>query len=122
MKLIFFLLVWSALVFAEDSEGPPVPKDFELSKDKISEKYLAGAFLIYDCEEKHWVCVLKEDSDVCKENREKSIEKGERNLPCAPIGEFPTKKSCFQRQLYLSGQAHGFRFCLLDQYKKEELE
>lgn len=121
MKAIFFLLLLSALALAEEGD-PSIPKDFEMSKDKISEKYLAGAFLIYDCEEKHWVCVLKEDSDICKERREKAISTGEKNLPCAPIGEFPTKKSCFQRQLYLIGQAHGFRFCLLDQFKKEELE
>lgn len=107
---------------AKEDEGPAFPADYELKVDNISEKYVAGAFLIFDCEENHWVCVLKEYYDVCDEKRAKSKIGREKYLPCAPIGEFPTKKSCFQRQLYLTGQAHGSRFCLLDELKKEELE
>jgi hypothetical protein len=118
--ILFFLILAGA--FAQEKEGPGVPVDFVLKNDTISDKYFAGAFLIYDCDEKHWVCVLKEDFTKCSENREKSIGKREKHLPCAPIGEFPTKRSCFQRQLYLTGQAHGSRFCLLDELKKEELE
>lgn len=122
MKFIFFSLFILSTAFAEVSEEIPLPSDFEMKNDNISEKYLAGAFLIYDCEEKHWVCVLQEDYKVCESNREKAVKNKERQLPCAPIGEFPTKRSCFQRELYLAGQAHGHRFCLLDDIKKEELE
>ncbi len=99
-----------------------LPPDFEMRNDNISDKYLAGAFLVYDCEEKHWVCVLEEDYKICEEKRNESIKKKDRQLPCAPIGEFPTKKSCFQRELFMAGHAHGSRFCLLDEIKKEELE
>ena len=120
MKLIFLSLFLLATAFAV--EEIPLPADFEMKNDNISEKYLAGAFLIYDCEEKHWVCVLQEDYKACESKRKVSADKKERNLPCAPIGEFPSKRSCFQRQLYLSGHAHGYRFCLLDEIKKEELE
>ena len=103
-------------------EENQLPPDFEMKNDNISEKYLAGAFLIYDCEEKHWVCVLEEDYQVCEEKRKESVAKKDRQLSCAPIGEFPTKRSCFQRQLYMAGHAHGHRFCVLDEIKKEELE
>lgn len=121
MKAAFLsLLLVSALCLADEEEA--LPPDFEMKDDSISEKYIAGAFLIYDCEEGHWVCVLKEDYAACEESRVASIGKKERNLPCAPIGEFPTKRSCFQRELYLSGQAHGHRFCLLDEIKSEEPE
>ncbi|MES2525763.1 MAG: hypothetical protein V4598_01695 [Bdellovibrionota bacterium] len=99
-----------------------LPPDFEMKTDNISDKYFAGAFLIYDCEEKHWVCVLEENYRYCEEQRKESVQKKERQLPCAPIGEFPTKRSCFQRELFLAGHAHGNRFCLLDEIKKEELE
>ena len=122
MKALLFVILMSAFALAEEDEAASVPPDYEPRTDNISEKYFAGAFLIYDCEEKHWVCVLKEDFATCNEKRAKSISGREKQLPCAPIGEFPTKKSCFQRQLYLSGQAHGNRFCILDELKKEELE
>jgi len=122
MRFLLLLLLISGAVLAEEKEEDPLPSDFELKDDSISDKYFAGAFLIYDCEEKHWVCVLKEDYKECDEKREKSKKLREKHLPCAPIGEFPTKRSCFQRQLYLTGQAHGSRFCLLDELKKEELE
>lgn len=111
-----------SIVSKESDEEIPLPPDFEMKTDNISGKYLAGAFLVYDCEEKHWVCVLEEDYKVCEDKRKESVGKKERQLPCAPIGEFPTKRSCFQRELYMAGQAHGHRFCLLDEIKKEELE
>ncbi len=122
MKILILLLAIASGVNAEEEVVNPMPVDFEQKTDSISDKYTAGAFLIYDCEEKHWVCVLNEDYKICDEKREKSIKAREKFLPCAPIGEFPTKRSCFQRQLYLTGQAHGSRFCLLDELKKEELE
>lgn len=111
-----------ALAFARADDGSDAPPDFRMNEDRIADAYWAGAFLMYDCEEGHWVCVLKEDYKVCEEKREKAKLNKEKNLPCAPIGEFPTKRSCFQRELFLSGQAHGHRFCLLDELKREELE
>lgn len=123
MKFLLTLLLLSTTLLADDeSEVLDTPKDFNVVKDMIAEQYWAGAFLMYDCEEGHWVCVLKEDYKLCEENREKAKKAKEKFLPCAPIGEFPTKRSCFQRELYLTGQAHGHRFCLLDELKKEELE
>lgn len=120
MKALILILL-ATLAIAED-EVNQLPEDFVPNKDNISEKYYAGAFLIYDCEEMHFVCVLPEDHQTCVKNREEAIRKKEKNLPCAPIGEFPTKRSCFQRELYLVGQAHGNRFCLLDELKKEEID
>lgn len=120
MKILILLLTMS-VAFAEEVDKVE-PADFNPAADNISEKYFAGAFLIYDCEEGHFVCVYPEDYKACESKRAEAIKKKEKNLPCAPIGEFPTKRSCFQRDLYLAGQAHGRRFCLLDQLKKEELE
>ncbi len=120
---IFFLSLFFVFAHAYAEEAvTQLPSDFELKKDNISNKYFAGSFLIYDCEEKHWVCVLEEDYKICDDKRKESVQKKERKLSCAPIGELPTKRSCFQRVLFLSGQAHGHRFCLLDEIKKEELQ
>ena len=86
--------------------------------DIISENYETGAFLIYDCAEKHWVCVLETYYLSCEERR-KMDEKNSEEIfhSCAPIGKFPNKFSCFQRQLFLTTQNHGDRFCIKDSWK-----
>ncbi len=95
--------------------------DYDAKMDNISDKYVAGSHLIFDCEEGHWVCVLAEYSLECEEKRERAMKNGEKFLPCAHLGQLPSKRSCFQKSLYLTGQAHGKRFCLLDSRKKEEI-
>lgn len=91
--------------------------------DAISENYDAGSWLIYDCEEKHWTCVLESNYRECEEKRKKDF-----NLPnevyhsCAPIGQFPTKRSCFQRQLFMVSQNYGQRFCIKDSWKNKNIE
>lgn len=122
MKHFLFLFLLSTIVLAASEEESDTPADFSPTKDMIADRYWAGAYLMYDCEEGHWVCVLKEDFKSCEEKRAKATKAREKFLPCAPIGEFPTKRSCFQRELYLTGQAFGHRFCLLDELKKEEIE
>jgi hypothetical protein len=119
MKLLIVILFMTVAMAKEEER---LPEDFIKKNDTISDKYYAGAFLIYDCEEGHWVCVLPDDYSQCEKKRAESVAKKEKYLACAPIGEFPTKRSCFQRELYLTGQAHGHRFCLLDELKKEEAE
>lgn len=123
MKALFLLLLLGiTLVQSKAEEEKSTPDDFNPAADNISDKYYAGSWLIYDCQEGHWVCVLEEFYRSCEEDRKKSISAKEKHLPCAPVGEFPTKRSCFQRELYLTGHAHGHRFCLLDELKKEEIE
>jgi hypothetical protein len=125
MKFFLLSLLFHLFALASSdscAEEIPLLAHFEMKGDNITDKYFAGAFLIYDCKEKHWVCVLQEDYKDCEADRKKAQIKNERELPCAPIGEFPSKRSCFQRQLFLAGQAHGHRFCLLDDMKKQELK
>lgn len=117
MKFLFFLLISASAAFSETEEL--MPSDYDPKDDAVSEKYEAGAHLIFDCEEGHWACVLAEYSVECDDKREAAIKKGEAFLPCAHLGKLPSKRSCFQKSLYLTGQAHGTRFCLLDSRKKE---
>lgn len=81
--------------------------------DDISDKYQAGPYLIYDCLERHWVCVLESYYSLCHEQRKKDLDLVENDLfSCAPIGKFPNKISCFQRQLFLTTHHHGDTFCI----------
>lgn len=117
-KLTIFFLFISSLVYAVEKD----PAGFDPRKDVISEKYDAGAYLIYDCSEAHWTCVGESHFKMCEIERKQDLEDKKIDLRCAPIGSFPTKKSCFQRQLFMVGQNFGKRFCLNDEWKQKELE
>jgi hypothetical protein len=95
--------------------------EFDPQKDIISDDYTAGRFLIYNCEELRWVCVTESLFSSCHENRRSDSSK-KPSHSCAPIGEFPTKESCFQRQLFMVSQNHGKRFCVRDDWKEKNVE
>lgn len=91
-------------------------------EDAIADNYEAGPFLIYDCQEKHWVCVLESYYKECGKKRLKDGTDKRTHHSCAPIGEFPTKKSCFQRMLYMTTHNHGTRFCVKDEWKNKAVK
>lgn len=117
MNVLLILLIYSNLALSDD--GPKSLAGFDPKTDLIAHNYEAGAYLIYDCQEKHWVCVLESYYLECQKQRQlDNMSKSDFHL-CAPIEAFPTKKSCFQRQLFLTTQNHGTRFCIKDQWKSK---
>jgi hypothetical protein len=114
---IFFILLLLAQSWAFGLEVNP-HGDSEAGADLISDIYQAGPYLIYDCQEKHWVCVLESYHKDCQMKREKDLlDKEGLYHSCAPLGVLPTKKSCFQRQLFLTTHNYGTRFCIKDSWK-----
>jgi hypothetical protein len=120
IKLMLFSILLSALSFADS--GEKIVNGYDPKVDIISENYEAGPFLIYDCQEGHWTCVLESYYKDCEEKRAKDVHEKKLELSCAPIGELPNKKSCFQKQLFLVSQNHGTRFCIGDDWKQKEVE
>jgi hypothetical protein len=118
LSLIIF---WFCIGVSWADSTPKELAGFDPLVDIISENYEAGPFLIYDCVEGHWVCVLESYYRTCESQRAEDQLAKKLDLRCAPIGEFPTKKSCFQRQLYLTGQNQGTRFCIGDEWKQKEV-
>lgn len=121
MRYIFFFLLLPILVGA--NEGDKLLTGYDVKTDIIADNYEAGQFLIYDCDEKHWVCVLESYFKECEEKRQ-----NDKTLPdkithsCAPIGEFPNKRSCFQRQLFMTTHNYGPRFCIKDEWKTKAVD
>ena len=114
--LLFSLLFASFFIFGQDMNST----DPDPEKDMIGDNYDPGSFLIYVCEENHWLCVTEEFYAECGEKRKRDLASvDETKHSCAPIGGFPTKKSCFQRQLFLTTHNHGDRFCIKDQWKEK---
>ncbi len=118
ISLLFVLtLIHSTLA----DDGERVLAGFDPHTDLIAENYEAGAFLIYDCVEGHWTCVRDVFYKECEAKREEDRLMRSRFARCAPLGQLPTKKSCFQRQLFMTGHHHGTRFCILSPWKEKEI-
>jgi hypothetical protein len=61
---------------------------------KISRKYRAGQWLIFDCKDSHFVCADQEGHESCTETRKKLISENKKNLACAPLKMFKSLKEC----------------------------
>lgn len=118
MKWIFFLLLATSVM--ADS-GPKELEGYDAANDEVEEGSTAGAFLIYNCKDSHWACVISKNFDECREKRDEDLKGEKKVLRCAPIAEFPTKKSCFQRQLFMVSQAYANRVCISDIWKQREM-
>jgi hypothetical protein len=118
--MIFLYVIFLSFFLARADDQLQVKLTYDPLVDVISEKYEAGPYLIYDCQEKHWVCVLEPYFIACEDQRKMDsslIENAKHS--CAPIGKFPNKISCFQRQLFLTTHHHGDRFCIKDDWKQK---
>lgn len=120
IKLMLFCMLLAPHLLADDGEKEL--NDFDPKVDIISDKYEAGPFLIYDCKDKHYVCVLESYFKECGESRAKDIHDRKLELSCAPISEHLNKKSCFQKQLFMVSQNHGTKFCVGDDWKQKEID
>jgi hypothetical protein len=118
-KLMLFCMFFAPVLLADS--GEKVLNGYDAAVDVIAENYEAGPFLIYDCVEKHWTCVLESYYKDCQVRREKDIHEKKLDLSCAPIAGLNNKKSCFQKQLFMVSQNMGERFCIGDDWKQKEI-
>lgn len=119
-KLMLFSILMSSLACADS--GEKVLNDYDPKVDIISEDYEAGPFLIYDCAQKHWTCVLESYYKDCEKKRDEDIHLKKAEMSCAPVSVLPNKKSCFQKQLFLVSQNVGHRFCVGEDWKQKEID
>lgn len=118
MKWFILFLLFAQVGLAQESRAPMM----DPQEDIISDEYEAGPFLIYNCEKNHWVCVAQPYYLECQNKRLADDKKHGVYHSCAPIGEFPSKRSCFQRVLYLTSHNYGDRFCVKNQWKEKGVE
>ncbi len=78
---------------------------------ELSEKYNQGSFLIYDCKDSHWVCVVMEQFNDCKKQRDNEKENLLTEYSCAPLKEYSTKKDCFKAQKKLINSRDASLLC-----------
>ncbi len=104
-------------------DGPKILNGFDPKTDLIADNYEAGPFLLYDCMEGHWTCVTEEFYRECEKARESQLYAKDRiQFSCAPMAEFANKKSCFQRQLFLTTNNFGQGLCIRDEWKTRSIK
>jgi hypothetical protein len=102
LKLNLFLLIVSTSVHAQEvARG-----DYQ-----ISENYVAGEYLIYDCQREFFACVNLESNESCQVRRNNSIKLAEKKYPCAPLKKFNDKRECVLRNYSAIETAKLKRFC-----------
>lgn len=117
---VVFLLIFGSLT-ALGQVREKFLEEYDPYSDEISEEYSAGPYLIYDCQKKHYVCVLQENFESCELKKEKDLKSDSISHTCAPLGKLTTKKECFQKQLFMVSNNGGTPFCLKEEWKKREI-
>jgi hypothetical protein len=78
----------------------------------INKKYFRGSNLIYDCEKRHFACVIE---DNFKESETLQVEDRRNRVPqftCVPLLKFTTQKECFEKQMRAVETVVNRGFCL----------
>lgn len=79
---------------------------------RIDSKYRAGGYLIYDCEDQHFVCVDARGFDQCELDRQTSRERGRLILSCSPLKRFQTFELCLEEFYRLMHKASPKTICV----------
>ncbi len=78
------------------SENDP---NFNIIKSRaISKEYREGEYLIYDCENQHYVCVNRDSNKECENKHLKRIRENQSRFSCIPLKIFADEKTCFEFQ------------------------
>lgn len=103
MMNLIFLLILSVNAVAQDTASKVEKETDEATvyrqvRERISERYFKGSTLIYDCKERHYVCVDRLSAEDCHRWRDEALRKNRFSLECAPLKEFKTNQECVQDQ------------------------
>jgi hypothetical protein len=79
---------------------------------RISERYYRGRYLIYDCKDRHYVCVNLPSFYNCQEQRQKEIDEKTVLFSCAPLKQFKSQKECFDTNYALIHRVTNKSFCV----------
>lgn len=122
MKIFFMLfLLLSVKAHAQWQNSTKLVRGFDPRNDVISDDYIAGPFLIYNCKKGHWACVLEEYYTSCKEERAQDERENRTTSGCAPVAEFDVKFRCYQEQLRLVSNVDPAKLCVLTGWKEHSI-
>ncbi len=116
MKKLTLILLLLFFRFVVQSEVAPTVKNTSgefyknnIEKAVISSLYRRGEYLIYDCINKHFACVIGPHYERCRETGTKEIVY-DSNF-CLKIKEFQDQPSCFVAHEQFSDKSRMKFFC-----------
>lgn len=117
--LLSLILIFGLELSAQDGERVstrPEVSEEELRNEvllpRIDLKYRSGGYLIYDCEDQHFVCVDARGFGQCDVDRQESRERGRLILSCSPLKRFQSFELCLEELYRLMHQSTHKSICL----------
>ena len=68
---------------------------------QISENFVEGSYLIYDCDKLFYACVSSSGFEFCQARRKLSEFERRPSLSCAPLAKFDSIKNCQKKQIQM---------------------
>ncbi len=91
--------------------------DILLQDPQLSEKYERGRYLVYDCEDQHWVCTGKFEYERCQESRSYSRGHNEAHFSCAFVKIYKNEALCIEKQRDFIHLNMATVFCVNHQFE-----
>jgi hypothetical protein len=90
---------------------------FDDSRTVLSNKWISGPTLVYDCQDGHWVCAMTDLARECDDKRLRELRVGKHFLTCFSAQTFPTPGECEAEQRRLTSSGGYPRPCLHPQVR-----
>lgn len=130
--LILFPIIFAALIQWSSSAWSISKEEFEEYKNQdiheyldtgermyqrrvgppINKKYFRGSNLIYDCEKRHFACVIEDNFIECEKLKNLEEDNKQAQYTCVPLKKYTTQKECFKNQMRAVETVVDRSFCL----------
>lgn len=118
-RIVLCFVVLVASLSGLSQEGSPTG-DFDQQDPYMSDLYMKGTYLLYDCSNGHWVCTRLEEFERCQRWREEARALKNDSLKCAPMRKFAANEKCVEEQQRLINLALRPRLCAHPEKRQEE--
>lgn len=114
MRFILLCLLISFSLFAQKKEKYPY-----VQQQGYSDKYFSGEYLMYDCQDKHWVCGDKEAKLNCDAAVQRYLPTDSVYIPCFVVKKFESLSECVHHNKNVVSNLAPTRNCFHPKYKKK---
>lgn len=114
MRFLALLFIFGHLVMAQEKSKYPY-----VQQQKFSDKYFSGEYLMYDCQDKHWVCGDKVAKTNCDEAVKRYLPTDSVYIPCFVVKKFKDLNECVYHNKKVVSNLASTRGCFHPKYKKK---
>lgn len=121
IRLLCLIFIASWGYCQENASIEEQVQDFAQMDPYMSDAYIKGPYLMYDCDDNHWVCSGEAEYKRCDGLRNDAIKRKDKNLRCTKFFKFSTIEKCHEKQLEMIGNQAYQRFCLHPEIRKRQV-